>query len=242
VWRPGKASLVVEQEGQGPGNGYMVGGQAGSWPVVQNWCMATPLRRALHCSSIEQCPAATAPPQARAHLHSPLPTPVVLPALQPLHTTRSTSYVELASGQGECPEPTAGLVSRLGFNWISPLMKLGNTRPLQQEDVWLLPPGDRVQVCGCPAAVLWGSWGSSPGGCLAGVCAVVSPDWQLLPQACSGSWQHQLRPRLHYSCPAMPASILPLTHRQTGVGAHLRSCACAHLHAGCCRSCSLCRP
>ena len=38
-----------------------------------------------------------------------------------------------------CPEQNANICSRLTFEWMGPLMKLGHERPLEKEDVWMLP-------------------------------------------------------------------------------------------------------
>lgn len=38
-----------------------------------------------------------------------------------------------------CPEPSAGLLSRLSFTWMRPLLVKGYRAPLRFEDVWSLP-------------------------------------------------------------------------------------------------------
>ncbi|THH01938.1 hypothetical protein EW145_g6827, partial [Phellinidium pouzarii] len=38
------------------------------------------------------------------------------------------------------PEDEASLFSKLVFNWLSPLLSVGASRPLQKDDLWTLPP------------------------------------------------------------------------------------------------------
>ena len=45
-----------------------------------------------------------------------------------------------------CPEQNANICSRLTFKWMGPLMKLGHERPLEKEDVWMLPQKQSAQV------------------------------------------------------------------------------------------------
>lgn len=42
-------------------------------------------------------------------------------------------------GQTVCPEERAPLLSKLTFEWLTPLLSVGFTRPLQKEDLWQLP-------------------------------------------------------------------------------------------------------
>lgn len=42
-----------------------------------------------------------------------------------------------------CPEWSAGMFSQLTFAWLNPLMKQGYKAPLQDKDIWALPPTDR---------------------------------------------------------------------------------------------------
>lgn len=51
-----------------------------------------------------------------------------------------------------CPEWGAGVVSSLTFSWLSPLIRKGYKAPLQDKDIWTLPPTDR-SVLGNPGAV-----------------------------------------------------------------------------------------
>jgi hypothetical protein len=65
-----------------------------------------------------------------------------------------------AEGPGVCPEWGAGLMSTLTFSWLSPLIKQGYKTPLQDKDIWSLPPTDRW-------VVLWGfmvGYGGGVGG------------------------------------------------------------------------------
>eukprot|EP00940_MAST-03C_sp_MAST-3C-sp2_P003607 g3607.t1 len=43
-----------------------------------------------------------------------------------------------------CPENDAGLLSRLLFSWMNPLLNLGHSRPLTDEDIWALHQDDRT--------------------------------------------------------------------------------------------------
>eukprot|EP00884_Botryococcus_braunii_P007542 jgi/Botrbrau1/1678/Bobra.116_2s0022.1 len=69
--------------------------------------------------------------------------------LEPLDGEVDAHYVALATGeaaQGDlCPECTANIFSFTTFSWISPLLSKGYRQPLQVEDIWELPPGDRVE-------------------------------------------------------------------------------------------------
>lgn len=42
-----------------------------------------------------------------------------------------------------CPEWNAGILSSLTFTWLSPLIRKGYKTPLQDKDIWSLPPADR---------------------------------------------------------------------------------------------------
>ncbi|GMH44339.1 hypothetical protein BSKO_12273 [Bryopsis sp. KO-2023] len=54
-----------------------------------------------------------------------------------------SSFVEASELDSHvCPEATAGLFSRLTFGWMGPLIRLGYKAPLEDCDVWNLPPGD----------------------------------------------------------------------------------------------------
>lgn len=44
--------------------------------------------------------------------------------------------------QVRCPESEASLFSRVTFRWLSDLLELGRTKPLELEDLWTLPPID----------------------------------------------------------------------------------------------------
>ena len=45
-----------------------------------------------------------------------------------------------------CPEHDANICSRLTFKWMGPLMSLGHKRPLEREDVWMLPKEQSAQI------------------------------------------------------------------------------------------------
>jgi hypothetical protein len=48
-----------------------------------------------------------------------------------------------SEGPTVCPEWGAGLMSTLTFSWLSPLIRKGYKTPLQDKDIWSLPPTDR---------------------------------------------------------------------------------------------------
>ncbi|KAG0220544.1 P-loop containing nucleoside triphosphate hydrolase protein [Mortierella sp. GBAus27b] len=47
---------------------------------------------------------------------------------------------------GVSPEFTSSFLSRLVFGWLQPLMSLGAKRPLEREDIWLVPEARRTDV------------------------------------------------------------------------------------------------
>ncbi|PWN29615.1 hypothetical protein BDZ90DRAFT_230483 [Jaminaea rosea] len=48
----------------------------------------------------------------------------------------------------ECPENTANIFSRLSFWWMNPMMKLGASKYLTENDLWSLPPGEDSESLG----------------------------------------------------------------------------------------------
>ncbi|KAF8500114.1 multidrug resistance-associated ABC transporter [Gautieria morchelliformis] len=44
-----------------------------------------------------------------------------------------------AKGDAKIPEPTASPLSRLVFHWLTPILWVGYTRPLEVDDLWALP-------------------------------------------------------------------------------------------------------
>ncbi|KAI0008057.1 P-loop containing nucleoside triphosphate hydrolase protein [Xylariaceae sp. FL0662B] len=48
--------------------------------------------------------------------------------------------------QTSCPETTAGVLSRLTFSWITPLITVGNRRRLENDDIWLVNPKRSVNI------------------------------------------------------------------------------------------------
>ncbi|KAL3160420.1 hypothetical protein ABBQ32_010743 [Trebouxia sp. C0010 RCD-2024] len=54
-----------------------------------------------------------------------------------------------------CPEAKAGIFSIITFGWISNLMRQGYRAPLQFEDIWDLPPDDRVDVLAKRFRPIW---------------------------------------------------------------------------------------
>ncbi|KAI8474713.1 MAG: hypothetical protein J3K34DRAFT_518016 [Monoraphidium minutum] len=61
-----------------------------------------------------------------------------------------------AAAARECPEARAGLLSRATFSWMNPLVRQGAKGPITAEDVWELPPGDRVEALEARFRVAWG--------------------------------------------------------------------------------------
>ncbi|KAF6252635.1 hypothetical protein COO60DRAFT_504509 [Scenedesmus sp. NREL 46B-D3] len=65
----------------------------------------------------------------------------------PSRGSRSSDGTGLLQADADvCPEWTAGVLSRLTFGWVSPLIRRGYKAPLTEADVWSLPPTDRVEV------------------------------------------------------------------------------------------------
>lgn len=52
------------------------------------------------------------------------------------------------SYETECPENTANIFSRLSFWWMNPMMKLGASKFLTENDLWTLPPGEDSESLG----------------------------------------------------------------------------------------------
>lgn len=48
----------------------------------------------------------------------------------------------------ECPENVANIWSRLSFWWMNPMMKLGASKYLTENDLWTLPPGEDSESLG----------------------------------------------------------------------------------------------
>ncbi|CAO1628044.1 unnamed protein product [Parajaminaea phylloscopi] len=54
----------------------------------------------------------------------------------------------VAQDELECPENTANVWSRLSFWWMNPMMKLGASKYLTENDLWSLPPGEDSESLG----------------------------------------------------------------------------------------------
>mmetsp|Transcript_7887 Transcript_7887/g.22525 ORF Transcript_7887/g.22525 Transcript_7887/m.22525 type:complete len:1670 (-) Transcript_7887:66-5075(-) len=67
-------------------------------------------------------------------------------ASQPQDTRQQQAEVEEEQSSDEyiCPEYKAGILSKLTFFWLAPLLRLGYEAPLQSEDIWQVAPPDRV--------------------------------------------------------------------------------------------------
>ncbi|PNW84295.1 hypothetical protein CHLRE_04g228650v5 [Chlamydomonas reinhardtii] len=102
VWRPGKATGLVEAEDDQHGGGYLP--LAGSEPDTS-------------------AAAATA--------------------------------TAAAAAATVCPEARAGIWSSLTFAWMAPLIQKGYRQPLTTNDIWQLPPDDRVDAVEPAFQKLW---------------------------------------------------------------------------------------
>lgn len=54
-------------------------------------------------------------------------------------------YTTLDDDENVTPEEVANIFSRLTFHWMTPLMKLGYSKPLDMEDLWNLKPADSAE-------------------------------------------------------------------------------------------------
>ena len=52
--------------------------------------------------------------------------------------------VAIESSAEVCPEYKSNILSQLSFAWLTPLMKKGYAHPLEFNDIWKLPPPDKV--------------------------------------------------------------------------------------------------
>ncbi|KAG2427456.1 hypothetical protein HXX76_012392 [Chlamydomonas incerta] len=62
-----------------------------------------------------------------------------------------------AAAAAVCPEARAGVWSALTFSWMAPLIQKGYKQPLTTNDIWQLPPGDRVEAVEPVFQRLWRS-------------------------------------------------------------------------------------
>lgn len=46
------------------------------------------------------------------------------------------------------PEETGSIFSHIWFSWVDPLIRVGYTRPIEKDDLWLLPDDRRSSVLG----------------------------------------------------------------------------------------------
>ena len=54
-----------------------------------------------------------------------------------------------------CPEKRSSCISRYTFSWMNSLMSLGHKRPLEREDVWMLPEAQSAKVLSEKFMVNW---------------------------------------------------------------------------------------
>jgi len=56
------------------------------------------------------------------------------------------SYEDNEYKNSECPEMYSSFYSQLSFHWFTSMARLGNKRPLEKSDLWLLNPTDKCEV------------------------------------------------------------------------------------------------
>jgi len=56
------------------------------------------------------------------------------------------SYEDSEYKNSECPEMYSSFYSQLSFHWFTGMARLGNKRPLEKSDLWLLNPTDKCEV------------------------------------------------------------------------------------------------
>ncbi|KAI8342382.1 multi drug resistance-associated protein MRP [Chlamydoabsidia padenii] len=59
-----------------------------------------------------------------------------------------SQYVLLEDSSLDCPEETSNIFSRLTFEWMTPLMRLGYEKPLTMDDLWDLKHDDQSAIIG----------------------------------------------------------------------------------------------
>ncbi|ORZ17222.1 multi drug resistance-associated protein MRP [Absidia repens] len=59
-----------------------------------------------------------------------------------------SQYVLLEESSLDCPEDTSNIFSRLTFEWMTPLMRLGYEKPLTMDDLWDLKQDDQSGIVG----------------------------------------------------------------------------------------------
>ncbi|KAI9307717.1 multi drug resistance-associated protein MRP [Cunninghamella echinulata] len=59
-----------------------------------------------------------------------------------------SQYVLLDEDALDCPEETSNIFSRLTFEWMTPLMRLGYNKPLVMDDLWNLKHDDQSVIVG----------------------------------------------------------------------------------------------
>eukprot|EP00271_Cylindrocystis_brebissonii_P007833 TRINITY_DN2165_c0_g1_i1.p1 TRINITY_DN2165_c0_g1~~TRINITY_DN2165_c0_g1_i1.p1 ORF type:complete len:1709 (-),score=349.89 TRINITY_DN2165_c0_g1_i1:1265-6391(-) len=80
------------------------------------------------------------------------------PVEEPPAVEQTTDYQLLPEGPPEdkiFPELNAGILSRITFQWMNPVMRLGHQRPLQDEDVWQLDPVDKSSTVSVKFQEVW---------------------------------------------------------------------------------------
>ncbi|XVF45970.1 hypothetical protein PTKIN_Ptkin02bG0250500 [Pterospermum kingtungense] len=66
--------------------------------------------------------------------------------LTPAESLDDEEYKPLSGGEQICPEKQAGIISRIFFEWVTPLMRQGYKRPITERDVWKLDTWDRTET------------------------------------------------------------------------------------------------
>ncbi|KAJ3154725.1 Canalicular multispecific organic anion transporter 2 [Geranomyces variabilis] len=75
-------------------------------------------------------------------------------ALENVHKP-GTYYLSLDEDVSGSPEVNASIYSRLSFQWMDPLMKLGYRKDLEMEDLWSLNREDKAEVTGAVFQAQW---------------------------------------------------------------------------------------
>ncbi|XP_019185928.1 PREDICTED: ABC transporter C family member 12-like isoform X2 [Ipomoea nil] len=64
-------------------------------------------------------------------------------------------YEALLGKDHICPERQANIFSRIYFGWMTPLMKLGYKKPINEKDVWMLDTWDRSETLSRKFLMCW---------------------------------------------------------------------------------------
>ncbi|XP_068657301.1 ABC transporter C family member 2-like [Aristolochia californica] len=73
------------------------------------------------------------------------PYPGYMPIVMDM-SADNTEYEALPGGEQICPERHVNLFSKIFFEWVTPLMRQGYKRPINEKDVWKLDEWDRTET------------------------------------------------------------------------------------------------